>query len=86
MATPIDTRIPSRITPREFMADAAACGVHFLVHPDGRFVVQYPIEPAGMDPDDVAAMFTDRRLRAGVRRIAARQCAAAWARHQSAQP
>lgn len=74
MATSIDTRNPSRLTPAAFMADAAACGVHFLVHPDRRFVVQYPMESAGMDAEDVAAVFADRRLRAGVRRIAARRC------------
>lgn len=73
MATSTDTRNPSRLTPAAFMADAAACGVHFLVHPDGRLVVQYPVPFEGMDERDVGAALTDRKLRAGVRRIAARR-------------
>ncbi len=79
MATSTDTRFPSSLTPAAFMADAAACGVHFLVRPDGRFVVEYPAEPAGIDEEDVRALFADRRFRAGVKRIAAKRCARALA-------
>lgn len=86
MATSTTTRNPSRLTPAAFMADAAACGVHFLVHPDGSLWTQLPVPLQGMDERDVAAAFADRRLRAGVKRIAARRCAAAWERHQSARP